>query len=98
MLEETIDLLGDREVLTGCLRECLDGGPIEKPADHHGGELADMYRLALAHHRAVHIVAVVREAAVTGRTSGRTRERGLGGFRQAWEEYQRFLESGGLQQ
>ena len=97
MLEQTLELLGQREPCSALLA-VLQGVPIETPADHRGGPSVDMFQLALTDGEATQVLAVVSAAAASGATTAGTRSRGLGGFVEAWEEYARFLQSRAAQQ
>ena len=90
MLEQTIELLeGDGRQL---LLAALAGEPLPKPQDHRGGAATDMLRLELdqANVRLIH--EQVARAVLTGRTTSGTRDRGLGGFEEAWREHVQHLE------
>lgn len=89
MLEETSELVG--EPLVGVLRRAMAGEPIDKPDDHSGTELTDMFSLSLCPEQAGAIHARVAEAVGAAQTTTRTRSRGLGGFEEAWREYVQYL-------
>jgi len=92
LLAQTLELLED-EALAARLREALDGPPLPKPGDHAGADETDMLRpsLSLVEVRAVR--CRVEQAVARGATTGGTRTRGLGGFAQAWLEYETYLQS-----
>ena len=90
MLEQTIELLD-----LGCrplLEAVLVGQPVPKPTDHRGGAATDMFRLDLAREAVLMIHEQVAQAVLTGRTTSATRDRGLGGFEEAWREFVQHLE------
>lgn len=89
MLEETSELVG--EPLAGALRRAMAGEPIDKPDDHTGAELTDMFSLRLTPEQASAIHARVAEAVDAAQATTRTRSRGLGGFEEAWREYAQYL-------
>lgn len=90
MLEQTAELVSEK--LKACLSAAAEA-PLVKPADHHGGQLTDMFQLRLdvADVRAIH--DKVAAAVSAGATTSRTSERGLGGFEEAWREYLEALEA-----
>jgi hypothetical protein len=90
MIEQTLELLGDADPAPA-LRAALDGMPLEKPSDHRGGGPTDMFLLALSLDQVRSIRAAVAAAAAAGQTTSATRSRGLGGFIEAWDEFQRHL-------
>ena len=65
------------------LRAAVAQTPLPKPPDHKGGELTDMFEVALDE-SADEILAAVEAAAACGGTT--TQGRGLGGFVAAWRE------------
>lgn len=102
MLEETLTLLRSRasasggedlaETVLARLEAALAGDPLPKPDGHRGGVVTDMLALELAQHEAHWVAVVIRRAVAEGqRTSGGRR---LGGFREAWDEYVRWLAGG----
>lgn len=90
MLEQTLELLAGHP-LAECLRQSLRTMPLDKPADHRGGSQTDMFRLSLSEADVRTIRQIVEAAAAGGRTTSGTRRRGLGGFVEAWAEYERLL-------
>jgi hypothetical protein len=64
--------------------------PLPKPADHRGGVATDMFVLALDGTELSAVVAAVAAAIAADVRTDATRERGLGGFLEAWQEYQRW--------
>jgi len=90
MLEQTLELLGDAHP-AAALEATLRGAPLEKPADHRGGAATDMFVLALPITEVRAVVEAVAHAVARGETTGATRQRGLGGFVEAWSEYERHL-------
>lgn len=91
LLEQTLELI-DRGELAARLRQSLQVGPIEKPADHQGGPETDMFRMTLTLDEVRAIRERVEAAAAAGTETSGTRGRGLGGFVETWCEYERFLE------
>jgi len=65
------------------LRAAVAQTPLPKPPDHKGGELTDMFEVALDEF-ANEILAAVEAAVARGETT--TQGRGLGGFVAAWRE------------
>lgn len=91
LLEQTAELIGSGS-LSERLNTLLASTPIEKPAGHRGPRASDMF-VADLDVEAVRAIAVEVERAVAGgRTTSGTRERGLGGFLEAWREMGRFLD------
>jgi hypothetical protein len=90
MIEQTLELLGDADA-AAALRAVLGGAPLEKPSDHRGGMATDMFVLALSLGQVRAISEAVQGAVASGQTTSGTRTRGLGGFVEAWDEYQRHL-------
>ena len=87
MIEQSVELLRARRVECDALSSTLDGIALAKPVDHSGGGATDMFELALSAREAEVFAAAIAAAVADGdRTSG-TRERGLGGFLEAWQEY-----------
>jgi len=91
MLEQTAALLADA-ALRARILEPLDAAPFEKPDDHRGGNATDMFTLDLALADVARIRGHVEAARDRGASTSGTRERGLGGFVEAWTEYHRYLE------
>ncbi|HEY6598263.1 MAG TPA: hypothetical protein VIZ30_03085 [Pseudomonadales bacterium] len=92
MLEQSLELLADEALLAERVATVLRDTPLERPADHRGGAPTDMFTVALSAMEARAIDAVVTRAVADGRTTMRTRARGLGGFREAWHEYAMYVE------
>lgn len=87
MLNETIALLGEQSHLAQSLQEAMRQAPLVKPDDHRGGPATDMFELSLDGAEVGEIVAVVEQAIQREtKTSG---GRSLGGFGEAWQEFQR---------
>jgi len=91
MIEQTCELLGDG-TLHRALRAVLCSTPLPKPADHRGGPATDMFVVTLRLDEVVSVEAAVARAVCAGGTTTSTRQRGLGGFVEAWAEYRRRLE------
>jgi len=89
MLEQTA------EILEGALRAELDaalnGLPLSKPDDHKGGAATDMFQLELTRQQVLAVHERVAQAVAAGHTTRGTRDRGLGGFEEAWREYADYL-------
>lgn len=92
MLEQTILLAQSRNVHCEPLQQALAGSVIEKPDGHTGGSVTDMFTLDLELGYAAQIVALITQASAAGDATPATRNRGLGGFLEAWREYAEFLE------
>ena len=91
MLNETIALLGEQvgeqSHLAQILEEAMRQTPLAKPDDHRGGPETDMFELSLGGAEVGEIVAVIEQAIQREtKTSG---GRSLGGFDEAWQEFQR---------
>ncbi|MEQ8859598.1 MAG: hypothetical protein RIC56_13210 [Pseudomonadales bacterium] len=91
LLEQTLELVDDPG-LAGRLRAALQTAPLAKPDDHRGGPPTDMFRLQLSSAQATALRARVERARAAGARTSATGERGLGGFVEAWREYEQFLE------
>ncbi|MEM8767817.1 MAG: hypothetical protein AAGE43_10260 [Pseudomonadota bacterium] len=91
MLEQTRELVGPR--LGACIDPAALGLPYNKPVDHRGGGATDMFRLALDRAVVGSIHRAVQTAVLDQRRSSGTRERGLGGFEEAWAEYLQSFDS-----
>ena len=65
------------------LRAAVAQTPLSKPPDHRGGDLTDMFDVALDEF-ADDVLAAVEAAVARGETT--TQGRGLGGFVAAWRE------------
>ncbi|MCZ6711610.1 MAG: hypothetical protein O7B25_14700 [Gammaproteobacteria bacterium] len=87
MLEQTLELVAGHNV-AAALRDAIGSVPLTKPTDHHGGEATNMYMLNLAPAQRGDIVRLVRAARDAGIATSNTTQRGLGGFVEAWQEYQ----------
>ena len=97
MLEQTLELMrwqgGDGALIADHLGRVLGGTPLDKPADHRSVPATDLFPLHLTLGEARQVLATVERAEREGfRTSG-TIERGLGGFRAAWQEYCQWLQA-----
>jgi len=84
MLEQSAELLPPG--LAVLLLESLNQQPVDKPSDHKGGTLTDMFELRMTSEDAGQILEYVDKACTEGQTTSATVERGLGGFREAWQE------------
>jgi hypothetical protein len=91
LLEQTLELVVDPAVAAR-LRAALEAAPVPKPDDHQGADDTDMFRMSLSLAEVRGIRRRVDEAIIAGITTSGTRERGLGGFAETWQEYQRYLE------
>lgn len=85
MIEQTAKLLDgeDRERLLAA----LEGVPLDKPADHKGGLVTDMFVVAMPPSSAERILRAVEAAAALGGATAIDTSRGLRGFVAAWREY-----------
>jgi hypothetical protein len=92
MLEQSIELLIGEARLAARLATVLRGAPLEKPKDHRGSALTDMFAVTLSVAEARAIDRAVAGAVDAGRTTTATQSRGLGGFREAWHEYALYVE------
>jgi hypothetical protein len=92
MLEQSIELLADEARLAARLATVLRGASLEKPADHRGGPLTDMFVVSLSVDEARAIDRAIAGAVAGGRMTTATQSRGLGGFREAWHEYAMYVE------
>jgi len=92
MLEQCVELLAMDLRLQDALAAALRAEPLAKPSDHRGGAQTDMFEVTLALDDARAIHRVIGDAARDGRTTARTRPRGLGGFEEAWREYVTYVE------
>jgi len=91
MLEQTVLLVQAQAEDCGVLRHVLEEKAIAKPADHTGGSMTDMFQLEMDAEEVSRIVMLVGRAIERGDTTPATRERGLGGFAEAWWEYFEYL-------
>lgn len=87
MIEQSIELLNGSPHLADRLLRVLRGESLDKPVDHRGGAVTDMFEVALVVDDARAIHRTVIDAVSVGRTTSGTKPRGLGGFAQAWGEY-----------
>jgi hypothetical protein len=94
MLEQTSELTS--EVFSTVLRQTLQSAPVPKPDGHRGGAVTDMFELTLSQRLVDDIAGEVHDAAATSRTTSGTKDRGLGGFSEAWNEYAEFLKADSL--
>jgi hypothetical protein len=94
LLEQTREIV-DEPSLKFRLNEDLSATPLPKPADHQGDAATDMFRMSLSLPEVRALRRQIESAAAEGRTSSGTRGRGLGGFVEAWQEYERYLENRG---
>ena len=85
MLMQSSELLSDD--LADKLLACTAGSPVEKPVDHTGSVLTDMFALRLEPEEAKQVLLSVQAAIASGRTTSATANRGLEGFLQAWQEF-----------
>ena len=86
LLEQTLELVEGHEI-EAVLRGTLSLEPLEKPADHRGGEVTNMYHLDLSRAQCEAIVQLVQAARDAQSVTSKTTGRGLGGFVEAWQEY-----------
>ncbi len=91
MLQQTLELLNDGG-LQARLERILAQRPLPKPDDHRGGAATDMFRVDLSLEEVRAVRRQVEAARVRGESTSATRGRGLGGFIEAWQEYEAFLE------
>ena len=87
MLNETIGLVGAQSSFGLTLEAAMRATPLEKPLDHRGGPATDMFELDLGASEVDAIVLEIEQAAQRNATT--SGGRGLGGFVEAWQEYQR---------
>ena len=66
---------------------------LAKPVDHKGGPDTDMFELALEPVTVARICELVATSIAAGARTGATRQRGLAGFAEAWDEYRRWTAS-----
>ncbi len=90
MLQQTLELLNDG-ALQARLERVLAEQPLPKPEDHRGGAATDMFRVDLSFEEVQAVRRQVEAARSRGATTSATRGRGLGGFIEAWQEYEAFL-------
>jgi hypothetical protein len=89
MLQQTIELT--EPSLAAQIDAVFATVPVAQPADHSGGEVVDMFELAFTQDQVDAICLAVLTAASAGQTTSGTRDRGLGGFVEAWSEYSEHL-------
>lgn len=94
LLDQTVELVDDR-ALAQRLRDGARAEQLDKPADHEGGSETDMFRMSLTLDEVRALTRRVEQAHAAGETTSGTRGRGLGGFIETWQEYERHLEAGG---
>ena len=92
MLEQTLELLDQADV-SEVIRHAMVKPPLAKPEDHRGGCETDMFELTLTSAEANRVSELMIKAIAGGKPTSGTKNRGFGGFREAWEEYRRFLDS-----
>ena len=92
MLEQTVALAQAQNLPSDQLQLVLGGRALEKPADHIGGDATDMFTLRLELGYAREIVDVIARASAAGEHTPATKNRGLGGFLEAWREYAEYLQ------
>jgi len=91
MLEQTLELLTHSGSSSAALEQSLRSGAIAKPEDHKGDAATDMFQLKLSSAEVAVIVSVVAAARTQGTATSATQSRGLGGFVEAWQEYDRSI-------
>ena len=87
MLEQTLRLVDDD---LGLMR-VLARPPLPKPPGHKGDERTDTFQLTLNRAQIGIILAAIERAVHRGQTTSETAARGLGGFLEAWREYDDWL-------
>lgn len=92
MLEQTIELLADDPRLASVLADVFRGPPLDKPTDHRGGAVTDMFEVVLPIDDAQTIHSRIHDAVSIGHTTAATQVRGLGGFTEAWRDYAAYVE------
>ncbi len=97
LLDQTAELLCNAGYPESAarLQRITRGDAICKPPGFRGGREADMFQCQLAPREVADIVNVVQAAVGAGAVTRATRERGLGGFLQAWAEYLAFVNDRG---
>ena len=91
MFVQMLELLSEHADLVAALRSALEGKPLAKPPGHKGGPATDMFELSLTGEQVEAAVAAVRRAVERSEETTGTQGRGLGGFLEAWLEYQCFV-------
>lgn len=89
MLDQCAELFEQQgeQALADRLRQTRKGQPLATPQGHKGSELSAMYILDLSHDERQSGLALIHSAVATGLRTEATRQRGLGGFVEAWTEY-----------
>lgn len=89
MLDQCAELfeLQDEQALADRLRQIRKSEPLATPPDHKGSELSAMYVLDLTHAERQRGLALIHSALAADLRTEATRQRGLGGFVEAWTEY-----------
>ncbi|MGE0622773.1 MAG: hypothetical protein AB7I04_08225 [Pseudomonadales bacterium] len=90
MLEQTAELVAVD--LVPLFEQALNGTPLPKPVGHRGGAATDMFVVELTREDVSRICELLAAAVERGSTTTATAGRGLGGFREAWDEYLRMLD------
>lgn len=78
--------------LADALGKALSGPALATPADHQGGQAAQMYVLRLPLDERRDICRAIEQACSLGLSTAQTKSRGLGGFVEAWQEYAAYEE------
>jgi len=91
LLEQTLELVAPGD-LAAHVQADMARPPVEKPADHRGDAATDMFAMTLSCDQVAALRQCVEQAAAAGTTTSATRGRGLGGFVEAWREYEQYLE------
>ena len=101
MLEATLELLQHTQpahpLRAGAARKLcnvLETAPLPKPPDHRGDARTDLFRLHLDTEQIAAVTACVEAAVAQDLRTAKTRQRGLGGFNEAWREYARLARAG----
>ncbi len=86
--EELLTLLAENELCL-LLHNARSAQPLPMPEDHRlqGHQPVQMFQLRLPQAVRRQILAVMQRAKVRGLFTEATRERGLGGFCEAWQEF-----------
>jgi hypothetical protein len=94
MIEQSIEILEklDKSECKTPLVAALATQALSKPQDHKGDGRLDMYRLSCAVPLRRKIAGIMQLAKEAHLTTEATRDRGLGGFEEAWREYSSFPE------
>jgi hypothetical protein len=77
-----------------CIESILKTVPLEKPEDHKGGEMLDMFQTDFSQSQVEDITAQVVSACDAGIQTTGVVERDYLGILRAWQEYERMLVSG----